>query len=130
MQANSSGYRPRSRDLDAIHSQAAMSMIGKALISVAVSVLCTSAANAHDWYTGLVDPVTGYSCCGGQDCRPVPSTDIRLSRNGDLELWLDGAWRFVDPQKILKISSPDSRVHACWLPAYQELRCVILPGTL
>jgi hypothetical protein len=130
MLVDSSGYRPRSRHLDAIQSQAEMGMIGKALIAAALSMLCTSAASAHDWYTGLVDPVTGYSCCGGQDCRPVPSTDIRLSRNGDLELWLDGAWRVVDPQKILKISSPDSRVHACWLPAYQELRCVILPGAL
>jgi hypothetical protein len=43
---------------------------------------------------------------------------------------MDGAWRHVDPQKILKISSPDSRVHACWLPLTQELRCVILPGAL
>ena len=127
--AHMASSRTTARHLDAIQSQAEMGMIGKALI-VAVSVLYTSSALAHDWYTGLVDPVTGYSCCGGQDRRPVPSRDIRLSRNGDLELWLDGAWRFVNPQKILKISSPESRVHACWVPAYQELRCVILPGAL
>jgi hypothetical protein len=107
-----------------------MRKFGKALVVADVVMVCISPAYAHDWYTGLVDPVTGYSCCGGHDCRPVPSEDIRLSKNGDLELFLDGAWRFVNPQKILKISSPDSRVHACWVPAYQELRCVILPGAL
>lgn len=29
-------------------------------------------AQAHDWYTGIHDPVTGGSCCGGSDCGPVP----------------------------------------------------------
>jgi hypothetical protein len=47
-----------------------------------------------------------------------------------LELFLDGKWRHVDPRRILKISSPDSRVHACWIPLFEELRCVILPGAL
>ena len=103
----------------------------KALAGACIIVsLCTSSAVAHDWYTNLVDPVTGYSCCGGQDCRPVPREDIRLGQDGDLELFLDGKWRHVDPQKILKISSPDSRVHACWIPLFEELRCVILPGAL
>ena len=98
-------------------------------VCIAVS-LWTSSAVAHDWYTNLVDPVTGYSCCGGHDCRPVPREDVRLGQDGDLELFLDGAWRHVDPRKILKISSPDSRVHACWIPSFEELRCVILPGAL
>jgi hypothetical protein len=103
----------------------------KALVGACISVsLCTSSAVAHDWYTGLVDPITGNSCCGGQDCRPVPREDVRLGQDGDLELFLDGAWRHADPRTILKISSPDSRVHACWFHLFQELRCVILPGTL
>ena len=102
----------------------------KALLSAAIVSLCALPALAHDWYTGLVDPVTGYSCCGGQDCRPVPREGIRFAENGDMELFLDGAWRHVDPQKILKISSPDSRVHACWVASAQHLRCVFLPGSL
>ena len=103
----------------------------KALVGACIIVgLCTSSAAAHDWYTNLVDPVTGYSCCGGQDCRPVPREDVRLGQDGDLELFLDGKWRHVDPRRILKISSPDSRVHACWIPLFEELRCVILPGAL
>jgi hypothetical protein len=102
----------------------------KALVGACVVCLCTSPAFAHDWYTGLVDPVTGYSCCGGQDCRPVPRENIRFAKNGDMEFFLDGAWRHVDPEKVLKISSPDSRVHACWIPSSLELRCVILPGAL
>ena len=100
------------------------------LSAVFVSLCASPALLAHDWYTGLVDPVTGYSCGGGQDCRPVPRAGIRFAENGDMELFLDGAWRHVDPQKILKISSPDSRVHACWVASAQQLRCVILPGSL
>jgi hypothetical protein len=102
----------------------------KVLAGACIISLCTSSAFAHDWYTGLVDPVTGSSCCGGQDCRPVPRENIRFGENGDMELFLDGGWRHVDPRKILKISSPDSRVHACWFHLFQELRCVILPGAL
>ena len=102
----------------------------KALVGACIVSLCTSSAFAHDWYTGLVDPGTGYSCCGGQDCRPVPRENIRFAKNGDMEFFLDGGWRHVDPQKILKLSSPDSRVHACWIPSSLELRCVILPGAL
>ena len=102
----------------------------KVLAGACIISLCTSSAFAHDWYTGLVDPVTGSSCCGGQDCRPVPRENIRFAENGDMELFLDGRWRHVDPRKILKISSPDSRVHACWFHLFQELRCVILPGAL
>jgi hypothetical protein len=102
----------------------------KLLVGACIVSLCTSSALAHDWYTGLVDPVTGSSCCGGQDCHPVPRENIRFAANGDMELFLDGGWRHVDPQKILKISSPDSRVHACWFHLFQELRCVVIPGTL
>ena len=102
----------------------------KPLLSAVIVSFCASPVLAHDWYTGLVDPVTGYSRCGGQDCRPVPRGGIRFAENGDMELFLDGAWRHVDPQKILKISSPDSRVHACWVASVQQLRCVILPGAL
>lgn len=29
-------------------------------------------ANAHEGYAGITDPVSGYSCCGGNDCAPVP----------------------------------------------------------
>ena len=102
----------------------------KALVGACIVSLCTSSAAAHDWYSDLVDPVTGSPCCGGQDCRPVPREDVRLAEDGDLELFLDGAWRHVDPQRILKISSPDSRVHACWVPSFQAVICVILPAAL
>jgi hypothetical protein len=61
------------------------------LSAVFVSLCASPALLAHDWYTGLVDPVTGYSCCGGQDCRPVPREGIRFAENGDMELFLDGA---------------------------------------
>jgi hypothetical protein len=42
------------------------------------SVLCIlpgmlGIAQAHDWFTGLTDPVTGSRCCGGTDCAVVPS---------------------------------------------------------
>ena len=33
----------------------------KALLSAVIASLCASPVLARDWYTGLVDPVTGYS---------------------------------------------------------------------
>jgi len=137
MQENSLSRPPSGRGANGLQEWRVMGLgrriageAAKTLLFVPLIVLCTSSARAHDWYTGLVDPVTGYSCCGGYDCHPVARENIRVSRNGDMELFLDGGWRHVDPEKILKMSSPDSRVHACWLPASQELRCVILPGAL
>jgi hypothetical protein len=63
----------------------------KALVGACIVSLCTSSALAHDWYTDLVDPVTGSSCCGGHDCHPVPREHIRFAENGDMELfWMAG----------------------------------------
>lgn len=41
-----------------------------------VMYLIAPKALAHDWFTGINDPVTGGSCCSGNskdaDCSPVP----------------------------------------------------------
>src|SRR5258708_18915133 len=85
----------------------------KALVGACIVSLCTSSALAHDWYTGLIDPVTGSSCCGGQDCHPVPRENIRVAENGGIELFLGWGGRPLDPQRSLKNSSPDSRGPSC-----------------
>jgi hypothetical protein len=49
----------------------------KTLIVIAVLIgglllMWAASAQAHDWYTDRVDPVTNSRCCGGTDCGPVP----------------------------------------------------------
>ncbi len=97
------------------------------LLSLGMTVGANAAA--HDWYTGLRQPGTGISCCGGYDCRPLQPEQIRHV-DGRMQFFLDNEWRDVDPWIILERPSPDGRVHACWNAASQRLICVILPGTL
>jgi len=100
------------------------------ILLAALGLLPGRGAAAHDWYTGLRQPGTGRSCCGGYDCAPLRSEQIRYIDGGRMQFFLDGAWRDVDPAVILERASPDGRVHACWNSPAQQLLCVILPGTL
>lgn len=44
-----------------------------ALIVVALFLWLAAPAHAHDWYKDHHDPITGFTCCGGdEDCAPVP----------------------------------------------------------
>ena len=90
----------------------------------------SSAVDAHDWYSDLHQPGTGRSCCGGFDCRPLLTRQIRYVDGGGMQFFLDDEWRDVDPAVILERPSPDGRIHACWNAATKRLLCVILPGTL
>ena len=57
----------------------------KALVGACTIVsLCTSSAVAHDWYTNLVDPVTGYSCCGA---KTVVRCHDKMSDSGRTAIW-------------------------------------------
>jgi hypothetical protein len=43
-------------------------------------------ATAHSWYAVTNDPVTGFSCCGGTDCAPIPDSDVDETRGGYTDL--------------------------------------------
>jgi hypothetical protein len=49
-------------------------------------VLGAGEAAAHSWYTGTHDPTTGFECCGGGDCAPIPDEAVREVPGGYLYL--------------------------------------------
>ena len=62
---------------------------------------------AHDWYSGIRNPVTGVNCCGGRDCKAI---DIgRVLETLD-EFIIDDKWHF---DKDEAMPSQDGSYHAC-----------------
>lgn len=45
---------------------------------LATVMLLTPPAHGHDWFKGKSDPVTNWSCCGGNDCKEVPEEMLVL----------------------------------------------------
>lgn len=90
-------------------------------------VIDVTTAHAHDgnmpldaWYRSLTTP-TGTSCCSEHDCAPVEA-----KIDGDhWSIQIDGVWRPVPPEVILKRENPDGRPIACVFRG--DLRCFILP---
>lgn len=60
-------------------------MLGTWALCLLVLVL-TTAADAHDWFTGAKDPVTGHRCCDGTDCSEIPDTDVEKVTGGYIYL--------------------------------------------
>ena len=73
-------------------------------------------AENHDWYKGLKQPGTGYSCCNGTangvegDCRP---TRAFLTEEGTWKALIDGRWLPVPPRVVLQKLAPDGNSHIC-----------------
>jgi hypothetical protein len=76
-------------------------------------------ADAHDWYTGKKDPVIQYDCCGGKDCRPIDSRDVRETKDGYfvrlprpsyLNEPQETEW-FIPRERVQE--APDDRYHLC-----------------
>jgi hypothetical protein len=99
------------------------------VVIVLVAILKTTSAHGHAgdddlsaWYRSLQTP-SGASCCNMTDCSPVEA-EIR----GDhWEAKIDGEWRMVPPEVILKRENMDGRPIACVFRG--ELRCFILPSS-
>lgn len=53
------------------------------LLLAPLAVLLALPASAHNWYGKYRDPIYGYtSCCGGQDCAPLPPGAITNEPGG------------------------------------------------
>jgi hypothetical protein len=79
----------------------------------------------HHWYKTLRHPGTGYECCDGKDCRPTTAR----TRDGVLEVLVDGEWTRVPPDALVKATPPDLQAHVCapkgsWRP--KVIFCVVL----
>jgi hypothetical protein len=80
--------------------------IHRMLLGIAFLALL-SPAEAHDWYSGIRNPQTGWGCCGGADCHAI---DVgRVEETADAFI-VDGKWRF---DKDEAMPAQDGQYHAC-----------------
>ncbi|MBS0537795.1 MAG: hypothetical protein JSR47_03500 [Proteobacteria bacterium] len=74
-------------------------------------------AENHDWYSGLNQPGTTYSCCNGDehggDCRP---TRAYLANDGWWHAEINGRWTTVPKRAVLDKLAPDGASHICAAP--------------
>jgi hypothetical protein len=97
---------------------------------VLAGLVAAAPAQAHDWYTGLMNR-QGVSCCNDRDCHPVDSCRLSSGAEG---IHVLGMCRPIPWDLVLSVPSPDGRHHACWWtfngPYGPEprFRCIILAG--
>jgi hypothetical protein len=96
-------------------------------IFTAMCIAAATSANAHDWYTDKIDPLTKLKCCGGSDCHAVPRSSVQ-SR-------IDGGYTYLPhnfniPRDRVQ-ESPDGQYHLCegtYVVTNQAyLRCFFAP---
>lgn len=99
------------------------------LVYIALLLMFGSKSDAHEWYTGKKNPVTGLGCCNMQDCRPVHPNEIVFEMKDGVRgyRWLrapkyETGWI---PENQVLISHDDSP-HVCWWNF--QFRCLMIPS--
>jgi hypothetical protein len=93
------------------------------LRTLAAMLVLAGTAQAHEMYTNTKDPVSGYGCCGGNDCAAIPADWIEPTPDGyRLKLTLEQA-RKVNANAVSAVDaiipwsriqpSHDLQFHAC-----------------
>lgn len=74
------------------------------------------AAHDHDTYHAefYSNWVTreGISCCNTRDCSPIDDKNVRI-RSGGVEVYVEGEWVPVSPEKVRPYHAPDMNSHVC-----------------
>lgn len=84
--------------------------------SIAFVLAMTTESPAHSWYTKTSDPLTGFGCCGGEDCAEISDTDVREVQGGYVFLPTS---EFIPTSRVQK--SRDWRFHRCiYLQAFSH----------
>src|SRR5262245_2777907 len=52
----------------------------------------------------------GISCCSAKDCKPIDDRNVRIRTNG-VEVFVEGEWVPVSPEKIRPYNAPDMNSH-------------------
>ena len=117
----------------------------KAFYILAALLFLPTTASAHEWYSQRRDPVySTTTCCGGQDCSPIPPHAISITPDGHLRVTLTvedarrinpvrryGFDRVIDFDRIQ--ISEDGQPHICLMAHDMEgdpregYYCVFLP---
>ena len=69
----------------------------------------------HFWYETLKQPGSKAPCCNYGDCRPARTRFVGADRM-TVEVWIEGEWHRVPPDKILPKTAPDLQSHVCAPP--------------
>ncbi|HEU0062869.1 MAG TPA: hypothetical protein VFR19_23530 [Hyphomicrobiaceae bacterium] len=56
----------------------------------------------------------GISCCNAKDCQPIDDRNVRVRSQG-VEVYVEGEWVPVSPEKIRPYHAPDMNNHVCHL---------------
>lgn len=56
----------------------------------------------------------GISCCSARDCEPIDDKHVRVRSEG-LEVYVEGEWVPVSPEKVRPYHAPDMMSHLCHL---------------
>ena len=56
----------------------------------------------------------GISCCSAKDCKPIDDRNVRVRADG-IEVFVEGEWVPVSPEKIRPYNAPDMNSHVCHL---------------
>lgn len=120
--------------------------MGRLILALVCAIALAAPASAHSWYGKYRDPIYGYTtCCGGQDCAPLPPGSIHNEPGGlRITLTLEQAQainpnrdepfdEFI-PSERIQISE-DGRPHICLQKRnYRELNdqrrgffCIFMP---
>ena len=89
------------------------------VIGFLLSLLPLRAA-AHDHHTYHAEFYSqwltrdGISCCNARDCEPIDDQRVRV-RSGGLEVYVEGQWVSVSPEKVRPYEAPDMMSHLCHL---------------
>lgn len=114
-----------------------------ALVAAFVFMAPVIAAHAHEWYSGKRDPIYSMTtCCGGNDCAPLPAHAISFTPGGDLRVTLSlEEARRINPARLEPFNevipfervqtAEDGRPHICLMSRNLDERqgffCIFLP---
>lgn len=79
-------------------------------------------ASAHSWYTGMSNPITRDTCCGGKDCFPI---SIERVVEKSAVYVVDGKYAFPKDQAL---PSPDGNYHVCIYGG--KVHCMFFPSNV
>jgi hypothetical protein len=91
--------------------------------AVMLAFLSVAPCDSHDWYTGKYNTL-GNSCCGGQDCHPLPAPNVRTEPKG-FHIRL-GKLDMIMPYEMA-LPSEDDGYHICINSYSGAVTCFFAP---